>query len=231
MKSLLWKDYRVNLLVLVFGAVMLALPFLTGLVRALYAQYHEGQANWWQGDVWVIISLNSLGLSLLTIALLGGNAIAGERIDRSAEFLAYLPPSRGRVLVSKIILAGSAVAVIWGVNLLVLYGVAPHLRGGNDMAQSLSTGELKYTLPGLASTAALLFGAAWLGSARLDSPAIAAGLGIFAPVLVAGVLGAINYYFQPPGFRFGLWYVTACTALGCVTFVTGTVYYLRRIEP
>lgn len=230
MKSLLWKDFRVNLFVLAFGVVMLLLPFLAGLTRALYLQSRGDHVNWWQSETWVMLSLGSLALSLLTIAMLGGNAIAAERADRSAEFLAYLPPSRWRVLISKMILAGLAGSVIWGVNLLVIYGLALHMTGAAQMAQSLDDGNFDVVLPGLASTAALLFGAGWLSSCLSNSPGIATGGGIFAPVLVAGVLGAIDYYVHPPGFRFAAWYIVACTALGGLTLLFGTAYYLRRVE-
>ena len=54
------------------------------------------------------------------LALLGGNSIAGERVDRSAEFLAYLPVSRGRILASKLLVALAAVPLIWLPNLVIL---------------------------------------------------------------------------------------------------------------
>ena len=61
----------------------------------------------------------SLALSQLTVALLGGNAIAGEAADCSAEFIAYLPLSRPRLLAGKLSLAFSAAVSIWGPNLLI----------------------------------------------------------------------------------------------------------------
>ncbi len=85
MKSLLWREYRRNRLLMLSGAVLVALPYLIAFaVNDFYVM-----ANW------------SLGLSNMMAALLGGNAIAGETADRSAEFLAYLPVSRLQRFFSK----------------------------------------------------------------------------------------------------------------------------------
>ena len=44
-------------------------------------------------------------ISQLSIALIGGNAISGERVDRSAEFLYSLPIARRKLLASKLLFA------------------------------------------------------------------------------------------------------------------------------
>jgi ABC-type transport system involved in multi-copper enzyme maturation permease subunit len=203
-RALLWKDFRVNLFVLLFGLVMLCAPFLAGFVSNAYRQARGENVLWWYSDAWVIQSIASLGLSLLTFAMLGGNAVAAERVDRSAEFLAHLPPSRRRVILSKIILALAASAVIWAINLGLIYGLAAHLDGWPTMKESLSTGSLQDTFPGLASVAIIVFGVAWLGSVCLTSPAIATGLGIFAPVAVAGVLATIEFLLHQEIFQAAL---------------------------
>ena len=60
------------------------------------------------------------------------NAIAGERVDRSAEFAAYLPIGRRRALTSKAIVAGVVCAVLFLVNLAVFGAtVAEYLAGVN----------------------------------------------------------------------------------------------------
>jgi len=231
MKALLWKDCRVNLFVLVFGIVMLLSPFLTGLTRDLYAELRYGTASWWEADGWVIISLVSLGLSMLTVAMLAGNAMAAERTDRSAEFLAYLPPSRRAVITSKIILALGACLLIWTINLAVIYGLVPLMPGLPEDAYAASDGHPTNAVPGLASTAVVLFGIAWFCSSFLASPAISTGIGIFSPLAVAGGLQAVEYFFHPPSLDFGWWYCVICVGLGILGFVAGTVHYLRRVEP
>ncbi|MBN2561194.1 MAG: ABC transporter permease [Phycisphaerae bacterium] len=231
MRALLWKDCRVNLFVLVFGAAMLLLPFLAGLTHGIYGQWRYGAAPWWQYDVWMVLSLASLGCSLFTMALLGGNAVASERADRSAEFLAYLPPSRRAIIASKVILAVGACLLVWIINLAIIYGLGPLLPDAEGEASRLPGDRFTDAVPYLASTAVILFGVAWFCSSFLASPAIATGIGIFAPVLVAGALQAIEYFFHPAFFEFGRWYNTACVVLGILGFAAGTGYYLRRIEP
>ena len=227
MKTLLWKDWRINQFVLAFGAAMLAGPFLVGVTMNLYAQWRYGMPSRPWPDLLALLSALSLSLSLLTLAMLGGNAIACERADRSAEFLAYLPPTRRGIVGSKATLAISAGLIIWLVNLVAMYGIVP-------LTGELSTSGAQFFkdgLPNIAATGVLAFGAAWLGSSFLASPAIATGLGIFAPVTVVCVLGTVHYFLNPPGFDMARWYNIVCVPLGVGCFVAGTAYYLRRLEP
>ena len=72
---LVWKDYRVNRLVFITALVLLVFPYLFAAVLL------------WRGiarepDVFLGASLYALGLLQLTLAFMGGNAIAGERADQ-----------------------------------------------------------------------------------------------------------------------------------------------------
>ena len=101
MKWLLWREYRLNRLLLMTGATLLLLPYAIAL-------FDLGWDAWWGSSQspraenaarrFEVAAFFSIVISQLTLALLGGNAIAGERADRSAEFLAYLPVSRWRRL-------------------------------------------------------------------------------------------------------------------------------------
>lgn len=228
MKALLWKDYGVNRHVLLIGLAILVFPYVFGGALIFYeaAQHELTKTSWY--DFWSTCSVYSVALSLLTIGLLGGNAIAGERADRSAEFLAYLPPSRRAIITSKALLAIGAGVLIWVVNLLSAYGLAA--LGGDAMPED---GFRNEGLPILAATAALIFGVAWFASSFLSSPAIAMGLGFLAPAMIGGV---VTQVIMPPyesllGHGAGWWYCTSCVILGTLCFAAGIVYYLRRVEP
>ena len=93
MTALLWKDYRLNRLVLFIGVLLLVGPILIAVGSNYYSRWRTGSICAWP-DLLVHTEITSLAFSLLTIGLLGGNAVAGERMDRSTEFLAYLPPTR-----------------------------------------------------------------------------------------------------------------------------------------
>ena len=79
--------------------------------------------------------------------------------------------------------------------------------------------------------AILLFGTAWMGSSFLESPAIGTSVGIGAPIALLIVLSVLQYYTGNDAFELGWWYNAMCTILGIACFITGTVHYLRRIEP
>ena len=110
MNSLLWREYRLNRWILVFCAAAILVSYLLGFLLNHYALD--------DGDD--IGAAATFMLSLLTVALLAGNAIAGERADRSAEFIAYLPLRRSSTLASKLFLHLIAIVVLSAVNLWVL---------------------------------------------------------------------------------------------------------------
>lgn len=227
MKALLWKDYRVNGVVLAY-----ALTALVGVYAVLAAL--NGGVQWrdgvpfkpWSQVLFGAALLSSL-LELPAAAALGGCAFAAERADRSAEFLAYLPVSRGKALASKITLAVGALAIIWLVNGGVFLSVAPRLAsaGGQDGESAART------LGVFASLSLAMFGVAWLCSSFSSSHALAASVGILAPIACAGGILLTLYLFDLPDSIFETWFPRICAAAGVVCFLSGIRYYLGRVEP
>lgn len=227
MLALLRKDCRVNRMVLILGLMILAGPLLFGVLMNLYGLARYGVLGWPWPNLIVTTGVVSVSLSLLTITMLGGNAVAGERMDRSAEFLAYLPPSRGQVIASKAVLAVGVSIFIWLVHLAIVYGLAP-------LAGEISEDLMRHrdnVLPQLALIGVVMFGAAWFGSTLLDSPAIATGIGFAGPWLVLGVLALARYVlgYEDPGP--GSWGTVLGLGLGIGCFIAGIAYYVRRVEP
>ena len=125
MTALLWKDYRLNRGVLLLGIALLLGPYAAVSAIALHGHWPSlPPAGEWSALL-LMASFLSLGLSQLTLVMLAGNSIASERADRSAEFLAYLPPSRTQILASKLLLAMLAAGVTWTVNLTVSEWAVP----------------------------------------------------------------------------------------------------------
>jgi ABC-type transport system involved in multi-copper enzyme maturation permease subunit len=224
MTWLVWKDFRVNRLVFIVAAFLFVLPFVIPVVVAWYltgipipTTPGALERNLIGSCIW------SLGLLQLMMAFIGGNAIAGERLDRSAEFLAYLPVSRGRLLASKLLVVLGLVALIWLPNLAILSTVlrllVPRLVSGLEL---------------IATTGLTFFCVAWLFSALLQSPVLSVCLGLLPPI-ITGIWIAFAIDASPPGSdvttRAFWWYHGICLSLSAVSFAGGTFYYLRRVEP
>ena len=227
MKWLVWKEYRLNRVVLVVGATLLVVPHAIALVLAWREVGPSiGGASHLSANL-LFSGFYSVVLSQLTLALLGGHVIACERADRSAEFLAYLPLSRARILASKITLALVTAALIWGPNLLILRFVA-ELPEENLEAGPTVCGVLGY----IALTGFVLFSVGWLFSSMLESPTFSICAGLITPFLVLMGIQSLAWLFAlHPGEITGPWYRNTSLVLACACLVAGTWYYLRRVEP
>ncbi len=227
MKWLIWREYRLNRPTLITGAVFLLLPYLVILIAGWWSEAPGSDANAFVGAAFY-----SLIFSQLIVAVLGGNAFAGERADRSAEFIAYLPLSRTRLLGSKLSLAFSTTALIWGTNLLVLWIVASLVP---ELWQQYYTHRFPFILSNIAITSMAFFGVSWFISSFQSSPTFAVLGGLITPLLVLMVLHAAAwaidmddrsvYQFVESGF------LIICPILAVVCFSIGTWYYLHRVEP
>ncbi|MBN2295602.1 MAG: hypothetical protein JXM70_24440 [Pirellulales bacterium] len=227
MNWLIWREYRLNRLILIAGVVLLLLPYLIVLVALLWPKSppltvpHVTKA-------FLGAAIYSLVLSQLTITLLGGNAIAGERADRSAEFIAYLPLPRKKLLGAKLSLSFFAVSIIWVTNLLVLGIVAcwiPQLR--QDINEA-------YKIPYyIALTGFVFYGVSWLISSLQSSPTFAVAGGLLTPLSIVmgstAVVWALD--FNPTEQFVQNGYTAICLILALVCFSIGTWYYLKRVEP
>ncbi len=227
MKALIWKDFRINMFVLSYGLVFLFGSLIVCAGINLYADLRYGALVRYWPDMLVLNASFGLAFQLLTVVMLGGCSVAAERADRSAEFLAYLPPSRWTIIASKAILAVGAGLFIWLADLAIAYWIAP-LAG--PIAEELVTfrGTI---IPALTASAVLLFGAAWCASTFAPSHVLATGVGIAAPISILCLLTAIEYSFNLRAFDLGSWYRPICIVLGILLFIGGTAHYLRRVEP
>jgi ABC-type transport system involved in multi-copper enzyme maturation permease subunit len=224
MTWLLWKDYRLNRLIVIVGLMLFVVPHAVALAAAWRLYVVQGISRF--SANLLFSSAYSAILSQLTVALLGGHAIACERVDRSAEFLAYLPVSRARILASKLIFALPIVAVVWVPNLLIYKLAAAELptwRGTEAMWSGLGYAAI---------TGATFFGVGWLLSSMLESPTFAVCGGLIAPLVVVIGLQFLGYALDYPLEEFiKLWYPRVCLTLAAACFVAGTWHYLRRVEP
>ena len=224
MKWLLWREYRLNRPILIAGTALLLAPQVIAAI-ILWRRPPIPASSDFPYSIFGGAAIYSIILSQLTVLLLGGNAIAGERADRSAEYMAYLPVSRRRRLASKLSLVLSAVVGIWVYNLLIL---AVFWRPAWQC-------EVSEMLGCTAITGLAFFGVGWIISSLQSSPTYAVGGALITPLLVFLSLHTIGWQsgLRSRDFdRFvALGYDAICLSLGVVCFAIGTWYYLRRIEP
>jgi ABC-type transport system involved in multi-copper enzyme maturation permease subunit len=225
MRVLLWKDYRLNRPLLIAQAALLLLIYLTGVVTQIVAAWpNTPTANDWAG---MLLSYGTVALYLTFCftGLLGGNAIACERGDRSALFLASLPPTRMQILASKLIVAGIATTLLWGWILLSLYVVGR--RPGSepsDLHNSMAG-------TGAASLCVLTFGVGWLCSASMEKTLLPIVMALVSPIVVTVLLLLIAFVLRIPNVQISGWSNPICIGLGLVAFLVGTWTYCRREEP
>jgi ABC-type Na+ efflux pump permease subunit len=250
MKALLWKDVHINRAMLCATAILLAFPYVIAAALQTYWHYRHSHPYEPWSPLLMYTGLWSLGLSILGVTLLAGNAFAGERADRSAEFLASVPVSRRAVLTSKALVLLTAGVLIWLLNLGVIYGFThglpttasyrevwePDARGAFHVSNpQQAEGVLRdrdEALPLLALTTFLAVGVAWGGSCLARSPALAACAGLGAPIVLGMVFAIVSGALpENSGFRPGPWYALVCLVLGAAGCIGGTCYYLRRVEP
>jgi ABC-type transport system involved in multi-copper enzyme maturation permease subunit len=228
MKALLWKDFRINIPILIAAVVVWCIVQPLAILNVVLSNG--------RGDVPLVIwavaltltNLASLTFSQLLVGALAANAFAAERSDRSAEFLFALPPARGRILLSKLIVALGLAAGLWLAHLFILEIVIPIVGNSPPLDRSTRTETYQMTF----AAAVCLFGGSWLGSSLLKSAAYS----LLAGIALLGATGGAILNFQvllklPHSEALEAAYKGSFLLLGLVSFIAGTIYYLRRVEP
>ena len=219
MKLLLWKDYRLNRFVLVIAAILLVCPVVIAGAGVVWVDfpYHPDSGDLHR-SVWIGTEIG-LGLSALSLCLLGGNSFAAERIDGSADFLATLPPTRFMVLSSKLMLAS--------LTCVLIAAFVYSMRFAVNVATGLSE---SHGYPVNWALGCAGFGVSWLSSVLVDSPTYAVGLGLlgvfFVPLSVGAMRAAGFLAISNPmgNTVFGI-------ALGTSAVIAGCMLYQRKEKP
>ncbi len=225
MKGLIWKDFCLNRPLLVLGALILIGLYGIGVVVEIHSTWPKFPPSKQWAEMLVSYSTISLYLSFVMTGLLGGYAIACERADRTAHFLAFLPPNKAQILASKLVVAASATALWWSWILFTVFVLAPHLGG----EASDFTGA--YSGRGFAAMCVLTFGVGWLASAYLETTIVPIILANGAPVVLGLLMVFVGDLLTVPRFEMAKWATPAGLTIGIVAFLVGTFHYLRRLEP
>ncbi len=228
--ALIRKDLRICRLPIMAGIALLVGPFVVVSMAVVAMPLWDESGR---GTAWAVLlgtgAYFSIMCSQATLAMLSGNLIAAERADRSAEFLASLPPSRAQILSSKLIVLGGSAAVIWTLN-LVLILVAQSISDNREAARLLVDTMAPIGRLGMLGMAAV--GGGWCASAWFDSTGPSVAVAFFTPLAVFGGVSLLRYLTNWPGAPDVVAiYFQICTVIGCLLFLAGCVYYLRRVEP
>jgi len=228
MTWLLWKEYRNNLLIVYVTLFLLLVPYLIAVFAMWKWGFHE--TGGWEFCLGTA-SIYSLDFSQLAMALIGGNVIAGERLDRSAEFQAYLPIPRSKILWAKLMLALAIAAVVWLPNVSIMWSMVDDVYRRIDNGYPLNITMMTF----IAITGFTFFCVAWFFSSIIKSPTIAVCAGLITPLIMIGSISFIanllaNRGVDPLLFA-KFWYLSICIFLSLICFAIGTWHYLRRVEP
>ena len=215
MNWLLWREYRLNRWILTAGAVGILSPLLIAII-AFSTSDGEAFAKF------VSMYICSYGSAAITVALLAGNAVAGGRADRSAEFLSYLPLPRWRILASKLILPLLITTVAWCVNFAY---VSSRIRPVEPVEMA-AMADLRI----FASVLLVAYSAGWVATQFLSSPLYAGIIGFVAPFLVAGLVAAVVKVSGGDMTGLNGWVVLFHLPVAIVCFSIGTWHFLRRGE-
>lgn len=229
-RALVWKDLRLNRLPLLIGAALLLMPYIIVGTAVTHMPLWEEATR---ASAWAVLLATGCHFSVMcsqaSLALLSGHVIAAERGDRSAEFLAYLPPSRSQVLLSKASVLLGAAAIVWSLNLGALF-IADSLAGDTDPTRMLTGGLTP--LSRLAAIGMLAAGAGWCASSMLENSGPAVAFALVAPIVAFGFFQLTQYLANwPDELLFSTVYFAACWPIGVGLFGVGTAYFLRRVEP
>jgi len=229
---LLWREYRRNR-VIVFAAIVLGLlPYASLFLTNLYRQIVDGlPARSLSSHMMMGLAGYSISLAQIAVVFLGGNAMAGERTDRAAEYMAHLPIPRGRRLIGKLFLAALVAAVTWGSNLVVmaLNFADVSSRGGVIL-------DRDFFVPiGLIAVSTLAaFSVAWFVSSFQSSATFAICSGLVAPLIVIFMIQMISWQLLEANLSIAAtatYYGTSCGIVAAVGFACGTWHFLQRVEP
>ncbi|MBN1488933.1 MAG: ABC transporter permease subunit [Phycisphaerae bacterium] len=233
MRNLLWKDFWQNSRVLLAVVIVAVGPYVVALVIGA-TQYFVSDPSLrsWTGPGGKACGAGMV-LSVILAAFIGATAIAGERVDRSAEFAALLPIARRQSVASKAAIGVVSWLVLWMFNAMCVLSITWLIQAAHQTSSSygvLIDTVLTMTMCG--AVGVLLFGIAWLFSSLLNSPAIAAAAAIGTAATLATAVVSLRELLPkgPLSTPLLVCLIAIPTVGGLLSFAAGTVISLRRAE-
>lgn len=226
MWTLMKKDWRmlrtgtigaVAVTVLLYGIAGLSLAESDRTVRTIDVM-----------DGFASAAIVGIVISAIISAMYGSGAFALERHDRSADFLAMMPVSRWRILVSKAIVTIGCSLFFLAIHfsMLIIFGLRSERTRINDE-------DFRRFVVILLGINLLFFCTAWFFSTFLPSAVISIAVAIIFCAAMLTILGAWTHHRSDElddrrvGHLMDCW--TYGVGLACL--VAAVIYYPRRIAP
>jgi ABC-type transport system involved in multi-copper enzyme maturation permease subunit len=224
MRTLIWKEVLANRFPLLLAAALLVATY--GVVTIVAGLDPFFSAQLWRRRVastLFLCSLASHAAAQFSLAVLAGNLVAVERVNRSAEFFAYLPASRSRVLQAKAsVLVGTAFILF--VIPVAICGLTAWWFAG--IPSSGGHGEILLGIVSISAAGFCASGIGWLGSCILESNTVAVLFAIIVPCILALIVTTAGRDSSPSAIL-----LATNLSVGLAGFLFGTRHYLHRVEP
>jgi len=236
MRNLIWKEFWQNSQSLLAIGITLVVPYV--IIPMIYAiQSLQGLGYTLRGPdraaLFESAAVMGLTLSVVMAGFIGSILIAGERMDRSAEFAGYLPVPRGKSVASKAIVGLVYCLAAWILGSVIVIATRRLQPPGGTFGPHLSVDATPFVLWMYLGGIVLFFGIAWFYSALLRNPATAAA-GVLGTGAVLAIAGKAIHSVLAPASAETFTTVSLCgltPAIGLLFFAAGVIVCLRRVEP
>ena len=216
-------------------ATIIACYLLAGMVVML-SQYQDAAKQSLTSRTFFTLAVGSIygiGITGFFAALLAGSVFTLERSDRSAEFLACLPPTRLQNLVSKLTVVLGATTAMLALP-IISSAVANQMFPYVQVAPG--QGNILFGTPEWLTSVAIIvsiIGGAFAVSAWLKSNGVPILAGLLTPLLILSFVSLIGWLLDIPseGNAFQIRYVTSSFVLGVAFAYMGCYWYLTRSDP
>lgn len=227
MIALLWKDFRINSALIIVGVLLVILGYVAAIVQQIYLISYSPSPSWLKEAVDTSVAI-SMAVSVLLLCCVGSQFIAGERNTRNLEFVFYLPPPRGKIVASKLVLAVLVGIALAGLN-FALWFVPIYVSEPADLMAFDWEFPFCFAVAGFT-----MFGFGWLGSSLTGRPIIAFALSLL--LIMLSYFGFVWFFrfFEflffgdfGPAQSIAIFYIP----LGLIGIIAGSFWFTRRIEP
>jgi len=220
MRALLAKDWRLFRLPMIALVVVAVLCHGLGGAAAVSRYAGTGGAR----GVLFAASVYAAALTALLASAFGGVAIASERSDRTADFLALLPVTRTQIICSRWLVSAFMLGLCGVLHAVVAFAVVVSWHAEILLGMEWTTALAWWT-----GCTISFYGIAWLLSTFTRSATISActsiGVTCVSAYLFAYSLHEHSYSDQ----QIQLYTASFTLALGFTTLIAGAIYYLKRI--